>query len=341
MKNLIKGFLIYLLILIVVLQFFVLDAQNLKSSIPVYVYTQLPLTPFDSSVVTYSSNMSTGPVELKNKESVEGNYLIIEGYEKVADDGDVVINVKLKGLTVISKKEKSYEFKVKKGDVEQKKTKYSYDVEVSFPLTVIVNDKNGEEIYYREIHSSSDKMIRSFYGEYYSSRALQSAYSNKKMKFLEGIEQSILNEGLKSIKRSLESLFAFAGKKTRLKIFYVKSKKADYEDLVKAKDLITEAAELNNNEAPKEKVNEKFNEAITIWKKAMEEYDPNSKKARINEKVMGILEYNSAVIYMWLNDFESAKKYLALANELKGTKKYTMGYKSIIKDHEKRYLANQ
>jgi hypothetical protein len=51
--------------------------------------------------------------------------------------------------------------------------------------------------------------------------------------------------------------------------------------------------------------------AIAVWEKALEESDPDDKKARINADVKAGLYLNLAEAYMWLNDFTKARTHLA------------------------------
>ena len=107
----------------------------------------------------------------------------------------------------------------------------------------------------------------------------------------------------------------------RFRIKYVKERKSnDYDDLRRAKNFFTDAAELFKSDAVvliNKMVQPDYNNrntlldsAINIWQTALKESDLKDRKARIDQKVTRHIYYNLAFAYVLKNDFDKAQQYL-------------------------------
>ncbi|MCU0447967.1 MAG: hypothetical protein MUE85_23960, partial [Microscillaceae bacterium] len=128
----------------------------------------------------------------------------------------------------------------------------------------------------------------------------------------------------------------------------------DYTEINRAKDLAMEAIQTYKTDrvAPVDKLVQpdyearrtKMKEAIGIWEKALKEYDPEAKKAGINEKVARELYFNLSKAYLWIDDFAKAEEnYQIRKNEFKQIIDAGSGlnkYAKFLDDHKRRYLQN-
>ncbi len=76
--------------------------------------------------------------------------------------------------------------------------------------------------------------------------------------------------------------------------------------------------------------------AEAIWQRALAQYEPDSKKARINGKAANLILFNLAHATFWKNDFSAAMGYAEKASENDKRDGWINGFMEKIKDRKER-----
>tara|TARA_B100000513_G_scaffold161041_1_gene78070 strand:- start:121 stop:1356 length:1236 start_codon:yes stop_codon:yes gene_type:complete len=186
---------------------------------------------------------------------------------------------------------------------------------VSAELMITVFDANGAEIYTnsynRKLPFESEKKAS---GKKWKTYENSSAYKN----LPNGYKRTLISGLVKSANIDLNNQFGYTWIKKKSKIYTAKGKKFDYSELDKA--IVDFENGLRDLKINQDIANEKFNKAIEIWNKDLEEMDTKNKKARINNKVGAALYINLGLAYTLMNDFDNADKALSTVQSNKDFK---------------------
>tara|TARA_Y100001954_G_scaffold180463_1_gene192232 strand:- start:609 stop:1841 length:1233 start_codon:yes stop_codon:yes gene_type:complete len=201
---------------------------------------------------------------------------------------------------------------VKSGEApnEMKEARFNLSCE----LMITVKDPSGKEIYTNSYNQKSSfksekKRIKKWRA-YENSSAYKNLPNEKK--------KSLVSSLMKSANADLNNQFGYSWVKKRSKIYTAKGKKFDYSELDKA--IVDFENGLRDLKINQDIANEKFNKAIEIWNKDLEEMDTKNKKARINNKVGAALYINLGLAYTLMNDFDNADKALSTVQSNKDFK---------------------
>jgi len=186
--------------------------------------------------------------------------------------------------------------------------KYHFEATIRQPISYEVIDASGNVIYTEVVNNTNaPKIVKS---KEYTAGSAWDSYKRGSgwTTYLESQTTDQINRNMRQVNISLNNQFGFS-EITRLAIVYnAESKKFDYKAQLTAAIKAKRAYE--NYLVDKENASEKFNECIEIWKKELEESNPDNKKARINGAVTQALYCNIAEAYITIGEYSKAADYL-------------------------------
>lgn len=307
-------------------------------------YTQLPLYPLPEEIKTYETRLMIElPDEMGKPDQLNNQYLKIQGYKKIKDGGDLIIDLVFGKFRLLGKELITDEvYNINAGE---NMTGYYYKIHCEYPVTLTVITGNGKEMLKQEVKPDKDLLNFDFGKWEYSTGGLNNKFNEEKEKLLLEKQEKYMKSVLNQVKNRLNSNYGYPEKSKKIKIASGKGKKFNYQDLETAFLHTEKAFEGLTNQNNTDLIHKEFNAAIEIWKKAILESD-GGKKSRISPEIKMMLRYNCAVANLWMNIFEKAREDLAEATNLV-TDKTRSGHQDLLKelkenieDKEKRYLAN-
>jgi hypothetical protein len=307
-------------------------------------YTQLPLYPLSEEIRTYETRLVIEiPEEMGKPDQLNNQYLKIQGYEKVKEGGDLIIDLVFGKFRLLDKKLKTDEvYNINAGENMKG---YLYQIHCEYPVTLTVITGDSKEILRQEVKPDKDILDFDFGKWEYSVENLNNKFNEEQGKLLLEKQEKYMKSMLNQAKNRLNSNYGYPEKSEKIKISSGKGKKFNYQDLETAFRHTEKAFESLTNKDNTELIHQEFNAAIEIWGKAILESD-GGKKSRISPEIKMMLLYNCAIANLWMNNFEKAREDLAEATSLV-TDKTRSGHQDLleelkenIEDKEKRFLAN-
>lgn len=238
----------------------------------------------------------------------------------IGGEGDVTIDMAFGKPVVLSKEEKTTSCVVAKDGC----TQYFYLVSYRLPTLVRARNSSGtietwelpSEMTLRfgneqiEKHKKTDKGSSTSVQvvSYTSAANLASAFN--KMGQASLVRKAIVRQIGKMAESVYERAF-FEESKLKLDIAYGSGSAADYSE--------TETASANAITALEQKNYQALNEPIKIWETWLSKYDPNNKKAAVNNNVAQGLHENLSIAYTFTNEFDKARTNLDKALKLAQT----------------------
>jgi len=307
-------------------------------------YTQLPLYPLSEEIKTYETRLVIElPDETDKPDQLNNQYLKIQGYKKIKEGGDLIIDLVFGRFTLLDKELKQDEvYNINAGE---NMTGYLYKIHCEYPVTLTVITGNGKEMLRQDVKPDKDPLNFDFGKWKYSVEDLNNKFNEEQGKLFLDKQKKYIKSALNQAKNTLNSFYGYPEKSEKIKIASGKGKKFNYENLETAFGHTEKAFESLTNQNNTDLLHQEFNAAIEIWKKAIAESD-GGKKSRISPEIKMMLFYNCAVANLWMNNFEKAREDLAEATKMvvnktsSSFKKLLEDLKETIEDKEKRYLAN-
>lgn len=352
------------------------SAQRIEKNEVRLTYVQMPLEPLPGEIKTYSARIQPGDVSFKfihlksqnlnkviqveagsnnNYGSVskcENDFLVLPGYNKVAENGDLIIDVQFKKLVVNNRIMKTGTGQFTEGNQMISQTMYFYEFDYSYFAGVVIST-SGHDTIYRKVYNSfnhvkarygncgdckaaSDGPTEGFGASYTSTGELEESF---KQRFLSEMEINWTRDALLSVK---DYLFSVKGKPRVYTDFKVVSGKGklDYSDLDTAFVRMKTAAAILSSGESTPAAEPYIKEAISIWQKALEESNNTDKKARINEEITAGIFYNIGIANAWLNNFSSSREWFEKAAKVKDGARLVNEIKWWIESQDKRLKAN-
>ncbi|MBX3254078.1 MAG: hypothetical protein KF862_08060 [Chitinophagaceae bacterium] len=280
------------------------------------------------------------------------------------DEADVVLDVAFKsGVKFVSEKvqagyvyreDKTRKDAKGKNVIEKRDTKF-LEVEFTDPAGVMnFRKKNGDIIFRQDVGGKTKKL-------YFGDGSLNDHYG--KDYFNEGDLRTAWYAFKDTAKSYQEILFfeSFRVHEPLLEYFPIKhiisvgmskvtkAKKENYDDYNEAVDHFKNAmsfmktdslVRINKILQPNyDKRTSELNKAVSIWEGMLSE--PQGKDTRMNQDVINNVLCNLACAYLWLNNFEKAKEYIAKRRQFKGEKQHIQVIANQIDYVEKRYEVNK
>lgn len=242
-----------------------------------------------------------------NTEALNTEYIDVAGFDKVNDGANLLIEIRLGGFEYMSGTLESNEKKT--SATEEPATEHYYSVKFRNPVTIVVKDSNGEEIF-RDAKTGE----YAFKTERFTSASLaRKNWTDNQLSVISSVEDKSTRYLLEDVNETLNNQIGFPEKTEYIKFYTAKGKKFDYSEMDRALDLV-ERGLIDYKDANLEKSKELLSEAVSIWEKELMDKDLDDKKARINEIVATALYMNATYVHTILTNHDKATAYL---NEVK------------------------
>lgn len=261
-----------------------------------------------------------------DREVLASSYLALDGYSKAEANAENVLS----GEVVFYDFEKmESERKVEEKMVYNSKTKVREKRTTVFYLTS----------YKRPVYFNLKFNGSQLHDGIYGNTSAYTVHRSNNVPDMFNFEKRTIEEGLLGIKAYVCDKYCQTPIDVNASVRFVKNKKGEFDDLEEAKDFAVSG--YNNFEYGVE--NEDLTEAINIWKEAMEESNPEDRKARINAKVTKAILLNLVEASLVLNDPNGALTYLSQMKKVKlnaSEKRTVKALENTIADRKLRLTAN-
>lgn len=319
------------------------DAQKIDRERTTVKYIQLPMQPLPESIKTYKTVFRTGMLMPDEKQSLENQYLKLDGYTRTQRNPDLRVELTIYGINLVSFEVVEEEVSRKRDGETYRFDRFSYEITYTFPTRLDVLTNNCERFLEEDIFPDDERFTLTFGDneDYRSAEQLKRAFAEERFEFFKDIEESRTREVLNKSRDMIQDNFAYLKTSDRVMFITGKGKKHDYSELDRALKHAERGLGLISSKADEASIKAEFTKAIEIWEEDLKNADFKDKKARINKKIAGYLHFNCAQAFMWMNDFENAKKHAVEAsiNEKSGSR--GRGIRDEINDREKRWRANE
>ncbi len=296
-------------------------------------YIQLPMVPLATNIKTYYAFINNKVPSLNISNTSE---LTLEGYKKVAtkEGADLLVQLNIQAA--------SYESAVKKTTYKEKvndstfidKTGGAYTVTAYLTTGYIIKDfKNNKVI----VSKSNLHHTNVFESDPFDTYNMAVQYVNEhKGSHAKDLYNDIYNEARKEFSTFANDIYGYPLKYVHAPIARGKGKKHDYSDLAFAFDNLQITAKQSKGKELTDIQIQALNKSIETWQKALKEYQPNTKKARIGDKIIGHIYFNIAAANFMLKEYDTALKNLEKAAETKSANYKAVKFTAIIKDLQDR-----
>ena len=257
-----------------------------------------------------------------DNENMETKYLSLDGYEKGIDTpGFITVELKEFEKGETTKKTKTT------GTGESQKTTTTYYTKYKQPVKLTIESVVKGVLF--------DDMLEVSLKNY--------TYSSKIKPTYEQVKKFGVNDLMSYTSKYVNSRYGRTKRNHSTTVILVqKYKKYTYSEYEEA--VVHAASGYKNILLDKNKSISSFNKAINIWEKALEGYDPNNKKSRINREVAWYTMLNIAEAYLWTENFDMADEYLSrmeVVVDKWSTKDRFKDTKDRVQNHKERFIANQ
>ena len=247
--------------------------------------------------------LSVSQVQLNSElpeESVT-NGIDIQGFKKGLGGSILTINVQaIRNIKIIEKKSGS-----------GKATKYSYKCEYQLPVMIKFETPTDGVVFQEVILQGNQNYTMKSYKNRYEHKIYM---LNNKALFYSNLESSARSKAVVAANEYLNSELGYMQKTRRTEIYSIKKfKQYDYSDVTVAYSTTIAALHLVGKDKDHSSAKEKLEQALGQWKEVMLESNDYDKKARINDKISGVIHCNIAEIEFWLNNFDKANTSVNLA----------------------------
>lgn len=274
-------------------------------------YYRIPDHPLDASYKTYSTEISTRGGELfrtgLSEGSLESEFLVLSGYQKVYSQGDVHIEATIGEFRVYSEHVGTQQTKSKDKDGKEViKVHYYLELRYSQPIYYRVSDKKGRTLEDEYVyHTTDDQTWRT---SNYSSRADLDRYwrSNRTYKLSE-LQKNRIREGMKIVYDRINNSYGYRLMNESERFEKIGRKKHPlYSGYENAVETIKKSFKLMSADKGLAEVKKAVEPAIDFYTKS----DATCKSVAKDEmKLKHIGLYNLALIHFWLEDFQQARLY--------------------------------
>lgn len=318
-------------------------AQNIKNEKIKVKYLQLPYTPLKEELKTYRKTIELISLKLDDSRtrltSEISNSLNLRGYNEVQEGADMELYARLEeysaeGLFVNSEE---------RTETKSDKTTVKYYVyigvcEMKYPLYFRFRDIKADRTIFEGYINNSERYAKKRTSEFTSQANAKSALEQL---VVEG-KRELFNSNVGALSGKIFNDFSFSPLEYSWSINYVEtSKKANYDDVVAAKEATKTALESLSNKSHQVSIESEtlILKAIDMWQSILNESNLDDKKARIDKKVtMAVLE-NIAYCYFFIQNFSEADKFMLQAMNV-DKKAWQLELKDMIIKTKKRFKAN-
>ncbi|WP_127020609.1 hypothetical protein [Flagellimonas beolgyonensis] len=278
---------------------------------------------FEKELEAYNNSSVAGRVLLKkpvrkiaapdfmgailNEEILSNSAIEIQGLERALSDGEINIEIKLEGFSVVSNEK----------IVDEKKQRMYYKTMYRNPFTVSVITNNKQLVFSKAF--GNELREHHFLDRKYelTSRKLDDEWRANKVSLIAGIEDKTIKNDLAMANEVLNDQIGYPQKTVELELYSAAGKKFDFTESENAIDMLKEAflIRMSNEDSS----NEKLNMAVEIWQTELASKDVEDKKARINKKVATGFYLNLAYVNAIQKKHGEAEKNYLEAEKLRTT----------------------
>ena len=269
--------------------------------------------------------------------SLASTYLHIDGFEKSAANA-MIYTVTLQGFEStqprIVTEVKKEATRVNNVSTVTDVTYYHIEFTYRHPMSFRVSNAANMEIY-----AASPAEFTEF--KTYKGPATKTSPSMDVSAMLKTMEDKILQENLTAINHLVNDRIGFEKTERKTEIFWVKSKNESHDDIKTAYNNAVLGFKLFGTSEEQGLL--KINEAVTAWKKALEESNIDDKKARIDKDVTIALYYNLLEAYFITRnttDADTILQTLGLMDLSNRDKKDVENYNELYLNLKLRKAAN-
>lgn len=190
-------------------------------------------------------------------------------------------------------------------------TKYEYKCQYVLPVEVTFETPTEGTLLKKMMFEGIQYQSMKSYGSRYEYLLW---LMDNEQQFYRDLERDARKRAISDINQTLNNEFGFVPM-TRTAEFYTVKKYRDYEysDVTTAYTLTTQALNLVGKERNRSAAYDKIDQAVVKWKQILEESNLADDKARVNDKITGMIYCNLAELLMWRGDFDQAELYNNLA----------------------------
>jgi hypothetical protein len=159
---------------------------------------------------------------------------------------------------------------------------------------------------------------------------------------LKSTEEEVLQKNLTFINELVNDKFGFKTTNRSATLYFVKSKKEDYQDLLIAFNEAISGLNMLTQDIETSKA--KLLESVKYWQNAINESDVNNKKARIDKDVTIAVYFNMLEVYFALENYVDAEAVFIKLNTLNlsfGERKTKQDFEKDFVDLKRRVIINQ
>ncbi len=216
---------------------------------------------------------------------------------------------------------------------------YLNEAKVVGDVKVEVFNEKGEMVDSKTFTNRSSASGKRFSSS--SARTAVKKSEERKLKLT--AEETCMKYNMSDVQKYVSENLDYTTVEKNSKIYSIVDKKGNYTEINDCLPKFTKGLQyLGTNETYQKGV-DLITSLIPIYESASKEYEPNNKKAKINEGVVQALYLNLAQAYIWSNEFEKAATYLAehAAVNAKNNKKAVEKIKFFLEDQRMRFEASK
>lgn len=161
--------------------------------------------------------------------------------------------------------------------------------------------------------------------------------------YVKSLQDKTLSDNLKYINEMVNEKYGFMQLQRKTVLYHIKAKgDNNYDDYEKAYQDAVSAYNMMATDPAGAKA--KLKASIDTWEKALTEYKPGDKKARVNDDVCLVTHLNLAEAYMWVDDYAKADDHLVKTSSLDPShrqKKWMEELRTLSADQKQRFEANK
>lgn len=271
-----------------------------------------------------------------NKDMLSSTYLKLDGY-KNAPEQAVIITATLFGFENTEPELKSVEKSYYNSSTKatEKINSYWYAVQYKHPIAIKIEGPDKSII--------MDETLTEF-NDYKTEETAKTDGKHppfNKESFLSKLQEKAVTDNMTIVNNYINNQYGFSSVKRKVVIYRVDAKKFTYDDYQSAFENAVSALSVLSSD--KKSATEKLQISIDLWEKALKEFDPNNKKARIDEDIAIATRMNLSEAYIWLNDFVNADLQLTKIMGLKPSnrqEKAAKAQREFLQDQKNRWEAN-
>ena len=314
-------------------------AQKYKSKTVDFDYYQFPQIKLDTSVYRSYSVSGNLPDYMGGSYALSRQGYPVPGLRRNAQPGgDIEILLNFAHYQEDSYARPSLQTGSQKAKLDGKDTTvtvYSYQGSFYQPYEYTLRDNvKGKEL----LTAANKKRMPCATDWYRSSDEAVRNWENAMRTQLARQSGDLLREVSSGIEGNITGFFYSGAMKGRAEVFYMKDKDG-YADLDSAAQVALAAYTLITPGQGGQ--HDGFAKAIppaeAIWLRALAQYEPGNKKARINSKVANIILHNLAWASYWKNDFAAALQYADRADDNGKRDGWVPGFLRTVKEGKERF----